>query len=182
MLAGVGVGASLVLAATACGGGKSATTTTTASGGTEATVQWANGVCSAFSTWKTSLESINVGANPSESALRQAERQIEDATTTLTRSLKDLGKPDTAAGQTAKQSLDTLQTQISNNLNKIQDTLKSTPSSATAALAQISTVSGILATMAHNLTLAFNRLKHADPTGEVDKAFHQAKSCSAFIA
>src|SRR5690348_4675117 len=58
----------LVLSAAACGGGGGDTTTSTASGGASA-VQWANSVCSSFTTWKTSLESVKteVTAQPSKS-------------------------------------------------------------------------------------------------------------------
>jgi hypothetical protein len=169
----------LVLAASACGGGGSSETTTAAAGSSP--VQWANGVCSAFSTWKTSLESINVTSNPSRSTLEQAGKQVEDATKTLTQSLKSLGRPNTAAGQAAETGVQTLATVLTNDMNKIQETLKTKPPSAAAALQQVSTLTATLAAMAHNLTLAFGNLKKFDPSGELEKAFHQAKSCSEFV-
>jgi hypothetical protein len=175
--------AALVLAAAACGGGgKSETTTTSAAAGGSSAVQWADGLCSAFSTWKTSLQSIHLGVHPSESDLRQAESEVRDATDTLTKSLKELGKPDTAAGQAAKQNVESLTTVLSNDMDKIEKTLKPNPPTAAAALQQISVVSATLASMAHNLTLAFGHLKQADPDGELEKAFHQAKSCSEFVS
>lgn len=172
--------AALVLAAAACGGGgKSSTTTTTAAGG-ESASQWADGVCSSFATWKTSLQSIHVGVHPSQSDLKQAGRDIEDATKTLTKSLKDLGPPNTAAGQAAKANIDSLATVLSNDMDKIDETLKTSPPTAAAALQQISTVSATLASMVHNLTLAFGRLKQVDPGGELEKAFKQSPSCQQF--
>lgn len=173
--------AALVLAAAACGGGGKSTTTTAAAGGSPA-AQWADGVCSSFSTWKTSLQSIDLGVHPSESDLRQAGRDVRDATDTLTKSLKGLGKPDTAAGTAAKANVESLTTVLSNDMDKIEETLKPKPPTAAAALQQISVVSATLASMAHNLTLAFGQLKQADTDGELEKAFHQAKSCSAFVS
>jgi chromosome segregation ATPase len=174
--------AALALTASACGGAKTTSSTTT---GTSATVQWANGVCSAFSTWKASLESIKSSfknAQPTKSNLRRVERQVEQATTKLARSLKQLGTPNTAAGQQAKKTLQRLSTQFSKNVNKIQQALKATPSSAANALATLSTVSATLATMAQNLSLAAANLKQANVKGEVQQAFKQAPACKAFFA
>jgi hypothetical protein len=67
LLGGVAV-AVLVLSAAACGGGGgSNTTTSTAAGGTSAE-QWANGVCSSFTAWQKSLESIKTGVTSQPSA------------------------------------------------------------------------------------------------------------------
>jgi hypothetical protein len=175
--------AALAFAAAGCGGG-GATTTSSAATGSSATVQWAGGVCSAFSTWKTSLENIKSdfkGSQPTKANLTRVERQVEQATTTLTRSLQKLGTPNTAAGEQAKKTLDQLSTQLSKNVNKIQEALKPNPSSAANALATLSTVSATLATMAHNLSLAAANLKQANVKGEVQQAFQQAPACKAFL-
>jgi hypothetical protein len=36
--------------------------------------------------------------------------------------------------------------------------------------------------MANDLTTAVDSLKQADPGGELQKAFHDAPSCSAYVA
>lgn len=179
MLVGAGVAAALVLAATACGGGKGETSTTT---GASATVQWASDMCTAFTTWKNSLKSIHLGAHPSSSDVQKAGDEVRDATETLTRSLKGLGKPDTATGEAAKKNLDTLQTVMSKDKEKIEETLKTKPPNAAAALAQVSTVTATLAAMVQNLTLAVGNLKKAEPTGELEKAFQQAPACAPYFA
>src|SRR5436190_10405888 len=98
----------LVLAVTACGGGKGGDSTTTT--GASTTVQWASGVCTAFTTWKTSVKSslkdIEPSVHPSSSDVQNAGSEIRDATETLQQSLKDLGKPNTTSGAAAKQNLD----------------------------------------------------------------------------
>ena len=94
----------VVLSVAACGGaGKS--TTSTASGISAGA--WANGVCSSFTAWTSSLEGAKTDftSQPSESQLRKTGRDIERATQNLARSLKELGTPNTAQGQAAKQSL-----------------------------------------------------------------------------
>jgi ABC-type transporter Mla subunit MlaD len=185
-LLGAAAALALVLAAAACGGGgKSDTTTTTATaaaGGGSSAVQWAGGVCSALTTWKTSIQGIHLSAHPKGSALEEAGNQVEDATQTLAQSLKKLGKPETAQGQAAKEGVDSLATVLSNDVEKIKETLKPTPPTAAAALQQISAVTATLAAMAHNLTLAVGHLKQFDPSGELEKAFHQAPACSPYIS
>jgi hypothetical protein len=172
----------LVLAASACGGGGSNTTTSTAAGGTSAE-QWANGICSAFTTWTKSLESIKTGvtSQPSKSQLRQAERQIESATETLAQSLKQLGKPETAQGEAAKKNLDALATTLQAGMDQLKTTLNNAPSGAAGAVTQISALTTTLANMANKLKLAGGNLKNFAPSGELKQAFQQASACQKYI-
>lgn len=176
--------AGLVLSVAACGGGGGAgpTTTTAAAGGSSA-VQWANGVCSSFTTWKQSLESIktDVKSRPSESQLRQAGRQVENATEKLARSLKQLGKPETAQGEAAKQQLDRLATALEDGMSQLEDTLKSNSSGGGSVLSQISAISATLATLANKLELAGGNLKQLAPSGELRQGFHQAAACRQYV-
>jgi DNA repair exonuclease SbcCD ATPase subunit len=187
LLIGAVLTAALVLTAAACGGGRSGgngETTSTAAAGSTPTVQWAGGVCSAFSTWKKSLESIggSLQSQHSSSDLKHASQQISDATDTLADSLKKLGKPDTAAGAQAQQDLDSLTNTLSQSKDKISKTLApTTQMNAAQALAAISAVSGELAKMAHNLTHAVGNLKQLDPKGELEEAFKKAPACAAYI-
>ncbi len=181
LLGGVAL-AALVLSAAACGGsGGSSPTTTTASAGGTSSETWANGVCSAFTTWKKSLESIktDVTSQPSKSQIRQAGRKVEDATRTLTRSLKQLGTPDTAQGKAARKSLDTVVTTLDDGMSKLDEALSS--SSSSGLLSQLSTIGSTLATMASNLRLAGGNLKQLAPDGELQQAFQQASACRPYV-
>jgi hypothetical protein len=181
LLGGVAV-VLLVLSAAACGGGGSNTTTSTAAGGISAE-QWASGVCSSFTTWKKSLQSIgtSVTSQPSNSALRQAERQVESATETLAQSLKQLGPPDTAQGEAAKKNLDALATTLQTGMNQLKTTLNNAPSGAAGAMAQISALTTTLTTMANKLKIAGGNLKNFAPSGELQQGFHQASACQKYI-
>ena len=172
----------LVFSAAACGGGGGTPSTSTAAGGSSA-VDWANGVCSSFTTWKNSLLSIktDVTSQPSRSQLRQAERQIESATETLARSLKQLGAPDTAQGEAAKKSLDQVATTLRTGMNQLEETLKNSPSGAAGTLAQISAITATLGTMASELKLAGANLKQLAPSDELEQAFHQASACRRYV-
>jgi hypothetical protein len=176
------VAAMLVLAVAACGGGGSNPTTSTAAGGTSAE-QWANGVCSSFTTWTKSLQSIKTGvtSQPSKSQLQQAERQVENATETLARSLKQLGTPNTAQGEAAKKNLDTLATTLQDGMSQLKQTLNSSSSGAAGTLAQISAISATLSNMANKLKLAGGNLKNFAPSGELKQAFQQASACQKYI-
>jgi DNA repair exonuclease SbcCD ATPase subunit len=181
-LLGAAAVAVLVLSAAACGGGGSNTTTSTAAGGTSAE-QWANGVCSSFTTWTKSLESIKTGvaSQPSKSQLQQAERQIESATETLAQSLKQLGRPETAQGEAAKKNLDALATTLQTGMDTLKQTLNSSSSGAAGTLAQISAITATLSTMANKLKLAGENLKNFAPSGELKQAFQQASACQKYI-
>ena len=139
-------------------------------------------MCTAFTTWKTSLKQIRLGARPSTSEVQDAGDEVRDATEEMTQSLKELGKPETAAGGAAKQNLDTLVTVLTNDKEKIEETLNTKPPNTAAALAQVSTVSATLATMVQNLNLAVANLKKAEPSGELEQAFNQAPACAPYFA
>src|SRR6478736_1260908 len=118
----------LALSAAACGGGKKTTT------GASATETWAGGVCSAFTAWKSSLEDVKSSlkggglSGLSGAKLQQAERQVEDATNTLTKSLKKLGPPDTTGGAAAKSAVSTLDTSLSTSMSAIKAAVPRNPS------------------------------------------------------
>jgi hypothetical protein len=174
----------LALSASACGGGKKSTSTTN---GAAATQQWAGGVCSAFTTWTKSLKGIQSSlkgggiSSLSSTALKQAATTADNATKTLVQSLKDLGVPQTANSQAAKKNLTSLQNSLTQGVTTIQNTLKST-SSPTGALTALSTVAAQFATMANALTKTFDNLKQIDPGSDLEQAFKQAPSCSAYVS
>ena len=173
----------LVLGASACGGGKKDTTTTSASSATE----WAGGACSAFTTWKNSLEDIKSSltagglSSLNSSTLKQAEQQAENATQTLVQSLDKLGAPNTANGQQAKTNLKTLENSLSDSVNAIQAAVPKNPS-VSDLLTALPTVKTELTKMANDLTTAVDNLKQSDPGSELQQAFQDAPSCSAYVS
>ena len=74
---------------------------------------WANGVCSAVSTWTTSLadaaDTLKSG-NVTKDSITSAADSAKTATDKLTKDLKKLGKPNTKAGAQAQQTVDQLST------------------------------------------------------------------------
>ncbi|HEY2355348.1 MAG TPA: hypothetical protein VGH79_10670 [Gaiellaceae bacterium] len=178
----VAVVAAFVLGVSACGGGKKSTTTT---GSSAATAQWASGVCDAFTQWKTSLQTIKSnltsGGIPSSSDLRQAERDAENATQTLTRSLEKLGAPVTTGGAQAKSELDNLETSLASSMSAIEDALPKNPTMSDV-MSALPTLKTQVTKMANDLSSAAANLKQLDPGGEIEKAFQSSPACSAFVS
>jgi membrane-bound lytic murein transglycosylase B len=181
-MAGTGIrsGAALLvalaaLAAAGCGGSSSSDTT--------ATDTWASGVCTAVSTWKTSLTGIATtvkSGGVSQDSLNSAATQAQDATKTLADSLKKLGKPDTQAGQQAKDAVDQLSSELSKNVKTIQDAI-SNASGAAGVLTAVSTASSTLVTMGDEVSATLTDLQKLDPKGEIQQAFKQSSSCKSLL-
>ena len=117
----IGLTVSLVVLAAGCGSsGDSSTTTTTSASATET---WASGVCTSLTTWQDAIKSAagSLKSDPTKSGLQTAVDDTKSATQTLSSDLKGLGKPDTPAGQQAKDSLDQLSTSLEQNVTTIEN-------------------------------------------------------------
>jgi hypothetical protein len=172
----------VVLVAAGCGGSSNGGTTSTASGATS-TVQWASGVCTAFSTWKQSLATITAGlkTNHTSTDLTNAEVNIKNAAKGLETTLKTLGKPGTASVQQAKTELNTLETSLSQTKASVQKTLQTKPTNTAEALADVSTVSAELAKVAQDFSTFVASVQKADPKSDLSQAFKQAPACSSYV-
>ena len=119
------VGVSLIAAG--CGGSSDSTSTDASP-----TSEWADGLCSAINTWTASISSIGdtiKSGDISKDSLTSAVDDAKSATETLTSDLEGLGKPDTEAGQEAKDSIDKLSTDLQAEVKTIQDGSTAPPGS-----------------------------------------------------
>lgn len=167
--------AAVALLAAGCGGSSSSSATPTDT--------WASGVCTAITTWKTSLtniESTVKSGGLSKESISGATTQAAAATNTLAQDLKKLGKPDTQAGQTAKSDLDQLSSELTKNVKTIQDAV-SGASGAAGVLTAVSTASSTLVTMGQEVSSTLTSLQKLDPKGEIQQAFKQANSCKSLL-
>ena len=143
------------------------------------TADWADGVCTAITTWTDSIKSA---ADPiksgdiSKDSLQTAADDVKSATDTLESDLKDLGKPDTEAGQKAKDSLDQLSSDLSTNTDTIKSAVEDA-SGVSGIAAAVTTVGATLSTMQTQLKSAYTSLTQLDAKGELETAFQQASSC-----
>lgn len=148
-------------------------------GGGESATEWADGVCSAISDWTGSIQEATDslrGGNLSQDQLKSAGDDISDATSTFVDDLKGLGKPDTDAGDKAKESIDKLADTVDENVNKIKDAAGDVNSRSSAAAA-FSTVSSSLTAMSQAISTTFQELEQADAGDELKNAFEDADSC-----
>jgi methyl-accepting chemotaxis protein len=148
-------------------------------GGGEATTDWANGVCEAVATWGDSVrstgESLRSGATNADD-LREAVDEFEQATRTFVDDLRNLGTPDTDAGEQAQEELEELADDVDENVSKMKDAADEA-SGASGVLEAATTISGTLSTMGQQLTSTFAELQQLDAEGELDQAFRDADAC-----
>ena len=141
--------------------------------------EWADGFCSAVTTWKTSLTSSRdslTGGNLSKDSLETAAGDVKSATDTFESDLKDLGKPNIQAGQQAKDLTDQLSSDLKTGTDSIKsaaDDISGIASTGTAA-ASIGTT---LATMLNQVSSTFTSLKQLEPKSELQTAFQQSSAC-----
>jgi phage-related protein len=165
----------IAAAVLAAGCGSSSSTSSSLSPG-----DWANGLCSALTTWSTSVKSATgplKGGNVSESSLKSAAGDINDASDTLVSDLKGLGKPNTAGGQQAKDAIDQLSSEVKTDVGKMQSAVDNA-SGLSGAMAAATSVSTTLSTMGNQINSTASKLDQADAKGELQKAFKDAPACS----
>ena len=147
------------------------------------TTDWANGVCTAITAWTDSVKSAAAplkGGNVSKDSLQSATDDVKSATNTLESDLKGLGKPDTQAGQQARDSLDQLSSELRTNADTIQ-TARDGASDISGILSAVATVGATLVTMQSQVSSTFNSLKQLDVKGELQTAFQQASACQQLV-
>jgi hypothetical protein len=163
--------AALPLAA-GCGSGASESAATSS-----ATQTWADGVCSAISTYSTQLKQAGAtleAGNYSTASLQQAADSVSTATTALRTTMQQLAKPNTVSGASAKSVLATLTTSLQADAQKAKEAVAAQNTGAALA-----TVSATLLTARAQITAAVDDLQQLDVKGELTDAVSQAPSCAS---
>jgi ABC-type transporter Mla subunit MlaD len=164
----------LALAAAGCGGSDE-----TSAGVTPAS-QWADGFCTAVTSWTDTLKSVPDQftdlSSLSEENFQAAADDISSATDSLVEDLKGLGAPDTDSGEEVKSSIDDLSSTLETELDSIQTTLDDTsgitelPGAAQDILASLSAMSSAFAT-------TLSTVEDADVQGELKDALESSSAC-----
>ena len=172
--------ASLVFLVAGCGSSSGGGSTTT---GATATDTWASGVCSSITTWQAAIKSAadSVKSDPSKSGLQTAAADAKSATETLSSDLKGLGKPDTPAGQQAKDDLDQLSTELNKDVSTIEGAVQGV-SGASDLPGAVLTVTTTLATMETQVKTTVTDLQGLDDQGELKNAFANASACDSLTS
>jgi argininosuccinate lyase len=170
------VGLAVVIAA-GCGSSSSSSSPTPK--------DWANGLCSAISTWSQSVQkssqSLQSGSVNKDN-LTATTDDIKSATQKLAEDLKGLGKPDTEAGQDAKDAIDKLSQKIDGDVEEMQKAADNAGSTARGAVAAASSIASTLSMMGTQIGTAASQLQSADAKGELEQGFKDAPSCKSLTA
>jgi len=162
---------SLSVVAAGCGGGSSETTPTE---------KWASELCSAVSTWKSSITSIvsSVQQNGvTKDSLTNALDQAKSDTKKLTEDLRSLGRPNTEAGKEAQSDVDQLAKELDDGVNKIEDAVDNA-SGAQGMLSAVSVIGGTLSTMAQQFKTTLTALEGlGEGQKEIRQAFQTVPAC-----
>ena len=159
-----------------CGGGGSSSSSSSPS-----PQDWANGLCSAITTWsnsvKTAGESLKSGSL-TEADLKNSTSEIKSATNQFAEDLKGLGKPNTDAGQQAKDAIDKLSTEINDDVDTLSSAVDDAAGNGTkGAVTAASSIATSLSTMSTQIAAAASKLQQADAKGEIEQGFRDAPAC-----
>ena len=159
----------LVLALAGCGGDDSS-----------ASEDYADGVCMSLSTWVTEVQETvqsltDAGLATSREDLQASWEETKDATETLVNDLEQLGPPETEDGERVKSELDALGTELTQQIDAIEQALNS-GSGVTAIAAEVSTA---ISAAANAVETTYQDLQGLDPAGELREAFEDSDDCDA---
>jgi hypothetical protein len=160
----------VVLAVAGCGGDSEPS----------ASEDYANKVCSSFSTWLTDVQSTvqtvtDAGLGTTKDDLQSAVDDVGDSTDKLGEDLEAAGAPETEDGQKAASEVENLMSQLREQLATIQAALDSNA----GILSIASTVSTAVSTAFQDLESTYENLKGLDPAGELRDAFENSDDCNA---
>jgi methyl-accepting chemotaxis protein len=161
----------LATVAAGCGGSKDETTPTE---------QWASDLCTAVSTWKSSMTSI-VSSVPqngvTKDSLTNAVDQAKSDTKKLTDDLRKLGRPNTEAGKEAQSDVDQLASELDDGITKVEDAVDNA-SGAQGMLSAVSVIGSTLSTMAQQFKTTLTALEGlGEGQKEIKQAFQTVPAC-----
>jgi phage shock protein A len=159
-----------------CGGGSSSSDTKPAE-------DWANSVCSAITTWTSSVrqtgDDLRQG-NVNKASLNKAVNDFESSTKQFADDLKGLGRPDTDAGDKAQASVEKLAGEVQSDADQIKSEIKGA-SGLSGYQKALTNVGVTLQKMGQQVTNTFQELGNLDAKGELESAFKKADKCSSLV-
>jgi len=162
-----------------CGGSDDESTT---SAEVSATAEWADGLCSAISTWQGELSSIagqfTDASSLTEDGLQSAADDAKGATDTFVDDLEGLGTPDTESGEEIRSSVDELRRTVQTEVDSIETAVGDVSSLADVPTA-VTTATASIKTMSTALTSTITKIEDADAQGEVKDAIDDSPDCAS---
>lgn len=145
------------------------------------TDEWANGFCTAITSWTDSIqgatEQFTDPSSLSKDGLETAANDVKSSTEELVDDLKGLGAPDTESGQAVKDSVDELSSTLESEVATIDGAVQGV-SGLTALPGAIATITTSLAAMGTAFSSTFQSLENADVKGELQTALEDSSACA----
>jgi hypothetical protein len=141
---------------------------------------WADGLCGALSTWKSSVASAGATVKNvdglSKAKLEQAAGTVSDANAQLAVDVKSLGKPPKDAAPKAEAAVQDLSKKLRASADQIRSETKGV-SSARDAVEAVSITSTALLSMADDVSATVDTLRSLDAAEGWKQAFADSKAC-----
>lgn len=148
--------------------------------GSGRTKAWADDLCTAASTWKAQLNGATAQlrdtANLSANGLKSSLSTMVTATSSFASDLRDLGVPDTQAGDQAQQELSDLGDTLEEQQDVIADTLAGVTTARQLAAA-LPTLQKAVTTMGTAFTTTAQSLSGLDGADELRQSFESSSAC-----
>lgn len=166
--------AALALVAAGCGGGDESSSSPTE--------EWADGFCTAITTWKDSLTSVTEQFRSSSSpltseALTDAANDAKSSTDTFVDELRALGQPETESGEAVKSSIDELSNTVESEVAKIESAAEGVSGLADLPSA-ITSITTSISAMSSALSSTVQTAESADVSGELRTALEDTPACA----
>jgi hypothetical protein len=164
---------SLALMAAGCGGGDDESSATPVD-------DWAEGFCTAITTWTGQLEQavkpLRNLSSVSRDKVEQAGAEIRTATDQFTDDLQGLGTPETDAGDEARQAVDDFKTTIDDDLDDIEQAVEGT-SGVTGIKDAVTAITSSLTSMQQAFNKMVKSIRTTDSERKLRTAFEEADAC-----
>ena len=142
---------------------------------------YADDVCSSVNTWVEDVEGAigsirESGLSTTKSEIETAVQDVASATTNLTEDLRNLGAPDTEAGDQAKSELE----DFGNEVERQIETVQTAVASGTSVVSIAATVSTALSQVLAAAQSTYQELQNLPEAGdELQEAFEDSDECDA---
>jgi hypothetical protein len=153
------------------------------------TEEWANSVCTSLTDWRASINSLaDVGGEQlTPDLLREKLDEAADATTQLAQELRDVGQPDTDAGDQLRDQLDSSTEQLEESFDALKESAQEAADAPAGEFLQrlaglASDFASLRATIAQTVTTLENADVGDEAKAEVQQAFNDAPACQALQA
>jgi hypothetical protein len=170
--------AALAAGLTACGSSSSSPGSTSTASASD-TAAWADGLCGALVTWRSTIQSTIPKPGSGKltlDGLKQSATEVSDANDKLASAIHDLGKPPTPTAEKAKADAQNLADELKSERKKITDATSSI-SGAGDVLPAVSAITAALTAMGDDLKATAGQLESAASDKNWQNAFHDSSSC-----